>query len=108
MQSLVKCKKPSCSKSFEQSRKNKVYCSRHCKTTHKTNRSKGRKKKPYTIFKKDYCENCKFVPIHPCQLDVDHIDGDHSNNELSNLRTLCANCHRLKTFMNKDWEKFKE
>lgn len=28
-------------------------------------------------------------------LEVDHIDGDNSNNELSNLRYLCPNCHAL-------------
>jgi 5-methylcytosine-specific restriction endonuclease McrA len=32
------------------------------------------------------------------QLDVDHIDGNHRNNNPENLQTLCANCHRLKTF----------
>lgn len=26
-------------------------------------------------------------------LQVDHIDGDHHNNELNNLRFLCPNCH---------------
>ena len=26
-------------------------------------------------------------------LQVDHIDGDHTNNEISNLRFLCPNCH---------------
>ena len=26
-------------------------------------------------------------------LQLDHIDGDGSNNELSNLRFLCPNCH---------------
>ena len=51
----------------------------------------------YALHKKDKCENCNFIPIHPCQLDVDHIDGNKENNNLSNLRTLCANCHRLKT-----------
>jgi len=30
----------------------------------------------------------------PLTLDVDHIDGDYHNNELSNLRFLCPNCHR--------------
>ena len=29
----------------------------------------------------------------PIPLDMDHIDGDHLNNELSNLRLLCPNCH---------------
>ena len=45
---------------------------------------------------------CGFVPMHPCQLDIDHIDGCHSNNDHDNLQTLCANCHRLKTHMNGD------
>lgn len=40
-----------------------------------------------------------------CQLDIDHVDGDHTNNNPINLQTLCANCHRLKTFLNKDWVK---
>jgi len=43
------------------------------------------------------CERCGFVPEDVCQLDVDHIDGDHANNDRANLMTLCANCHRLKT-----------
>lgn len=60
--------------------------------------------KPYLVFRKDTCESCGFVPVHICQLDVDHIDGNHSNNPEDNLQTLCANCHRLKTFLNKDWE----
>jgi len=29
----------------------------------------------------------------PLSLDLDHIDGNHANNELSNLRYLCPNCH---------------
>ena len=29
----------------------------------------------------------------PILLELDHIDGDHLNNELSNLRLLCPNCH---------------
>ena len=28
-------------------------------------------------------------------LEIDHIDGDNSNNELVNLRYLCPNCHAL-------------
>lgn len=28
-------------------------------------------------------------------LELDHIDGDITNNELSNLRFLCPNCHAL-------------
>ena len=28
-------------------------------------------------------------------LELHHIDGNHSNNELSNLTLLCPNCHAL-------------
>ncbi len=62
------------------------------------------KRRPYSAFKKDFCECCGFIAVHSCQLDVDHIDGNHENNEVSNLQTLCANCHRLKTQLNRDWE----
>ena len=56
----------------------------------------------YTQFKKDRCECCGFIAVHRAQLDVDHIDGDSQNNVISNLQTLCANCHRLKTVLCKD------
>lgn len=28
-------------------------------------------------------------------LEIDHIDGDNTNNQLENLRYLCPNCHAL-------------
>lgn len=31
----------------------------------------------------------------PIPLELDHIDGNSSNNVLSNLRLLCPNCHAL-------------
>lgn len=76
-------------------RSNKRFCSRKCKEMNRT--------APHKKFKKDFCEKCGFIPEHRCQLDVDHIDGNHWNNQESNLQTLCANCHRLKTYTNKDW-----
>lgn len=45
---------------------------------------------------------CGFIAIHRVQLDVDHIDGNHQNSEQTNLQTICANCHRLKTVMSGD------
>jgi len=55
----------------------------------------------YFKYKKKFCETCGFIG-DACQLDVDHIDGNHKNNDPINLQTLCANCHRLKTRLNKD------
>jgi len=63
------------------------------------------KERPYLAHRGDKCEKCGFVPEHECQLDVDHIDGDNANNDPGNLQTLCANCHRLKTYLSKDWRK---
>ena len=61
------------------------------------------KYRSYTQHKKKLCEKCGFIPEHSSQLDVDHIDGNASNNDPNNLMTLCANCHRLKTYINNDW-----
>lgn len=36
-------------------------------------------------------------------LELDHIDGDNTNNEISNLHYLCPNCHALtKTYRGKN------
>ena len=50
--------------------------------------------------RKNFCEKCGFIAEDKCQLDRDHIDGDHTNDDPSNHMTLCANCHRLKTKLN--------
>lgn len=60
------------------------------------------KRQPYRSHKKKYCEKCNFIGQDSCQLHVDHIDGNHSNNSIENLQTLCANCHALKSKLNKD------
>jgi HNH endonuclease len=69
----------------------------YCSTCHKRkyNVSQKTSYKRYQRFKKDTCEQCGFIPKHIGQLDVHHIDHNHRNNEESNLKTLCANCHRL-------------
>jgi Zn finger protein HypA/HybF involved in hydrogenase expression len=46
------------------------------------------------IFEKK-CYNCGLIEWlnNPIPLQLDHIDGDNRNNELSNLRIICPNCH---------------
>lgn len=41
------------------------------------------------------CSRCKRRTWlgEPIPLELDHVDGDHENNVLSNLRLLCPNCH---------------
>ena len=49
-------------------------------------------------YKKTICELCGWcqksvdgrVPI-----ELDHINGDHNDNRIDNLRILCPNCHSL-------------
>lgn len=70
---------------------------------------RGYRKVAFRAAGKDpHCTNCGFVPIHICQLDVDHIDGNKSNSDINNLQILCANCHRLKTRIHNDDQRWME
>ena len=81
-------------------------------------------KHPYRKYRKNFCENIderlgfKCTTTAPPQelieeliesgyyeghLQVDHIDGDPSNNDPDNLQTLCACCHVFKTAIDKDY-----
>lgn len=43
----------------------------------------------------------------PLSLHLDHIDGNHSNNEIINLRLLCPNCHsQTETYCGKNKGKY--
>lgn len=85
---MSKC--PICNSQFK-FRSNKIFCKRGCKEKARV--------RPYLLIhnKGACCSKCGFIAEHRCQLDVDHIDGNNSNNDVMNLQTLCANCHRLKT-----------
>ena len=44
------------------------------------------------------CQSCGYSKTRPDGkgiLEIDHIDGDHTNNSKENLRVLCPNCHAL-------------
>lgn len=45
---------------------------------------------------KEECSVCGITDWQgqPLSLHIDHIDGDRTNNELSNLRFICPNCHQ--------------
>jgi hypothetical protein len=78
----------------------------------------------YKKYKKNRCEhpgcNCYEATMKACidfgitdkdeqeavyfhELDVDHDDGDPTNNDPDNLRTLCSGRHRNKTFVNREF-----
>lgn len=43
-------------------------------------------------YKCEYCQQVEWNGL-PIPLELHHIDGDHYNNELSNLMLVCPNCH---------------
>lgn len=68
-------------------------------------------KSPHLKHRKDYCENinsflgfkCTTTIFWKGMLDVDHKNGDPTDNRKRNLRTLCKCCHAYKTNKNKDY-----
>jgi hypothetical protein len=49
-------------------------------------------------IKKEICELCGWAKVSVdgrIPLELDHINGVHSDNRIENLRILCPNCHSL-------------
>lgn len=54
------------------------------------------------------CTSCNLTEWlnEPIPLELDHIDGNNTNNEVTNLRLLCPNCHaRTDTYRGKNKKK---
>lgn len=49
-------------------------------------------KESYFDYRCSSCNQTEWLGS-PIPLELDHIDGNHFNNCLSNLRLLCPNCH---------------
>lgn len=94
---------PNCNKTVGQhskkNNKNKQVCAAH------------RKKRKHEVdkWKMDQgCSNtgqygfpgCDSTIADPCQLDINHIDGNNDNRDEKNIEVLCANCHRVVTVRN--------
>jgi len=49
-------------------------------------------------IKQKKCENCGITKWKglPAPLELDHINNDHWDNRLKNLKILCPNCHSIK------------
>lgn len=79
-----------------------IYCSNKCQGESKVieNYENGLRawkttRKYFTIKTEYKCSECGVKDWNgkPLTLQVDHINGDITNNEMSNLRYLCPNCH---------------
>ena len=59
------------------------------------------KKRLFSVgLKNKKCEECGWAKLSKdgrIPLELDHINGDHRDNTLENLRILCPNCHSLKS-----------
>lgn len=92
-------------------RNGRKYCSIKCQQDFytiraiKTNNYSLRTVKRYLVSVDRSCSVCHLVKWNDIDitLELDHIDGNHINNDLSNLRLICPNCHsQTPTYKNKN------
>lgn len=101
-----------CKTDFTPNKKSQKYCCAACRS-HKTKQSifSQIESETYTFpWPKPYrdylitkygskCMICGWDKLNSktnkCPVQLDHIDGNHKNNKLNNLRLVCPNCHSL-------------
>jgi hypothetical protein len=89
-----------------------IFCSSHCCGEYKVKENFTKIEngihvssnilKKYLIHKNgDQCMECGWDKVNPVTkkvpVELEHIDGDHRNNTLGNVKLLCPNCHSLTT-----------
>ncbi|MFA4294428.1 HNH endonuclease signature motif containing protein [Xanthomonas perforans] len=70
---------------------------RHARRALATNSTAWRKLRAVHLAGEPLCRSCAQGGRVTAATDVDHIDGDDSNNASSNLQSLCHACHSSKT-----------
>jgi len=92
---------------IECSRPNCIYCSNTCQRAYQRNQLRYKWYNDVnvpgwaavrTILFEDRGSKCEVCGIEewvgkPISLEIDHIDGNHTNNSPNNLRIICPNCH---------------
>ncbi len=73
----------------------------HCARVAKTGTAKWERA---GYRKKLRCDRCGFSSPHHQQFDVFHIDGNLNNCRYNNLKTVCANCHRILRSLPINWK----
>ncbi len=97
---------------IECARPRQIYCSNQCQLDYQNQQKylKGalthRSAKYYLIRQSTprchICQNDTWME-KPIGLILDHIDGDHANNSIENLRLVCGNCDmQLPTYKSKN------
>lgn len=100
---FLKCSIPNCNNTVGQHSKLKNVNKQLCEPHRKTKKSEADKWKmdQGCNNKGQYGFPCTTKEIvDPCQLDINHIDGNNNNRDPSNIEVLCANCHRVVTVRN--------
>ena len=77
--------------------KNALSLEEYLATSQDIQTNKVRKKLLNEGIKKHQCESCGLSEWlgKPIPLELHHIDGDRTHNEISNYMLLCPNCHAL-------------
>jgi 5-methylcytosine-specific restriction endonuclease McrA len=75
---------------------------KHIPTEYKVRRKHLTNKLRYSIINKQpYCTNCGMKPSEGVRLEVDHINNNSADNNLSNLQVLCQLCNTGKSHLDR-------